>query len=134
MSRPRAFALLEAVVALAILGAAAAVTMAATAAELRGAERVRRALESNALALDRMDRLRTLGRDELVPLADSLRRGAFPPPFDEYRWAASARGIPGEPDLFELHVVVRWGSGSYELDTRVFRAELARFPAGAARQ
>jgi prepilin-type N-terminal cleavage/methylation domain-containing protein len=121
MSRNRGFSLLESVVALAILGTAGAAALESLAAELRSAERTRRALESNALAVDRLARLRLLPREELVPLADSLRRGIFPAPFEGYRWTIATRTVSGADDLVDVRIVIHWEGGAEELATRLYR-------------
>jgi prepilin-type N-terminal cleavage/methylation domain-containing protein len=119
----RGFSLLEAVVALAIVGLASVAALAAFGAELRTSDRARRALEANALAEERLAQLRLVPRRELDPLADSLRQGAFSPPFAEYRWEASSRSVRGRDDLFDLTVAVRWPEGAYTEATRVYRPQ-----------
>jgi prepilin-type N-terminal cleavage/methylation domain-containing protein len=125
----RGFSLLEAVVALAVVGVAAVAMLASLGAELRADGRVRHALESHALAEARLASLRLLTRSELQPLADSLRRGRFPPPFSSYGWEGSSREVAGRPDVFEVTVAVRWDDGEYDLATRLFRPK----PLGSAR-
>ena len=125
----RGFSLLEAVVALAIVGVASVGALAAFGAELRTADRGRRALEANALAEERLAHLRLLPRAELDPLRDSLRKGQFPKPFDQYRWEVSARSVPTRTDLFDLAVTVKWDDRSYTEATRAYRPRLqARAP------
>ncbi len=134
-SAGRGFSLLEAVVALAIVGLAAVASLAALGQELRGAERVRRALESNALAEERLARLRLLPREELSPPADSLRHGRFGPPFADYTWHLVSRSMPGRDELLDVELVIRWADGAYPLITRLHRPrlELPRLSPGRAR-
>jgi prepilin-type N-terminal cleavage/methylation domain-containing protein len=129
------FSLLEAVVALAIVGLAAVASLAALGQELRSSERVRRALESNALAEERLARLRLLPREELSPLADSLRQGHFGPPFADYTWQLASRSMPGRDELLDVELVIRWPDGAYPLVTRLHRprSELPRLSPGRAR-
>jgi prepilin-type N-terminal cleavage/methylation domain-containing protein len=120
-ARNRGFSLLEAVVALAIVGLASVGALAAFSAELRTSDRARRALEANALAEERLAELRLLPRVELAPLTDSLRKGKFPQPFEEYRWEASAGSVRSRDDLFDLAVTVHWEGGAYAEATRAYR-------------
>jgi type II secretory pathway pseudopilin PulG len=115
------FALLEAVVALAIVGLAAVTMLTTLAAELRAAGRAREALESHALAEAKLASLRLLPRDELHPLVDSLRGGRFDAPFGQYRWEASSRQVAGQRDLFEATVAVASEDGRYSIGTRLYR-------------
>ena len=115
------FTLLEAVVALAILAVTGIAALSALGAELGVAGRSNHALEAAALAQDGLARLRLLSGQELEPLPDSLRRGNFAAPFEEYAWRASARGVLDEPGLLDVSLVVSWDDGSYELKTRAYR-------------
>lgn len=120
----KGFSLLEAVVALAIVGVASVAMLATVGAELRAAGRIRGALESQALAESRLASVRLLAREELEPLVDSLRRGRFTAPFASYRWEASSRRVTGQRDLFEVTVAVLSDDGEYELNTRLYRPVL----------
>lgn len=123
MGGRQGFTLLEAVVALAILGLASVAALSALSAELRTAHGARRALEAASLAQDRLATLELLPADELRPLPDSLRRGRFREPFAEYAWEASVREIPAEHDLYEAAVRVEWDSGSYPLHVLLYRPQ-----------
>src|SRR5690242_14853572 len=121
---PRAdagFSLLEALVALTIVGTASVAALAAFGAELRADERTGRALVARALADDRLARLRLASPRELDPLADSLRAGRFAEPFGAYRWEAAGRAVRGREGLYELSVGVRWDGGDYTETTRLYR-------------
>ncbi|HEX6060224.1 MAG TPA: prepilin-type N-terminal cleavage/methylation domain-containing protein [Gemmatimonadaceae bacterium] len=116
--RPRSgFTLLESVAALAIVGLSSAAALAALSAELRVAVRLRHAAAAEALAQHRLATLRLAVSDASARLPDSLRRGAFGPPFAAYRWRAAREAVPGEPDLVRLHVEIEWPGGSYGLTT-----------------
>ena len=115
------FSLLEAVVALTIVGTASVGALAAFGTQLRATDRARRALEARALADDRLARLRLASASELEPLADSLRSGRFTAPFEAYAWEADSRAIPGRKDVFELIVDIRWDDGGYSESTRLYR-------------
>lgn len=115
------FSLLEAVAALAILGVAGVAAVAALGAELRTTEQVSRALPAVALARDRLAAIRLAPPEDLDRLPDSLAHGSFPPPFEDYRWEASARSLSDEDELFSVRVRVIWEAGDYPLETRLYR-------------
>lgn len=121
MDGERGFTLLEAVVALAILGLAVVAALSALSADLRSAERAQRALEAAALAQHRMAVLELLSPEELYSLPNSVARGAFGSPFAGYDWEASVREVPGERDLFDAEVRIGWESGALPLRTRFYR-------------
>lgn len=122
----RGFTLLEALVAVLIVGLAGVAALETVGAELRTASRARHTLHAAALAEYRLETLRVLPPGELRSLPDSLADGAFAPPLEGYRWAASAREVPGEPGLYDARVTVRWSGGSFPLETRLYRPETAR--------
>lgn len=117
----RGFTLLEATVALAIVGTVSIGALEAFAAESRAARRARDAAPAEAVASERLAQLSLLDARSLQALPDSLSRGATPAGAREYRWTAAARPVVGEPDLFQLQVAVRWDSGEYTLATRAYR-------------
>jgi type II secretory pathway pseudopilin PulG len=113
--------LLEAVVALAIIGLAGIAALATVGTELRGAARARQAIEAAALAEEQMARVGLLAGAELSSLPDSVRAGSFPGRLEEYRWTATSRSLPGEPDTYGVTVEVTWPDGGhYALETRWF--------------
>jgi prepilin-type N-terminal cleavage/methylation domain-containing protein len=115
------FSLLEAVVALAIVGITAVSALASVAAELRAAEDARATLEAEALAVHRMATLELLTADELQRIPDSLARGTFDPPFERYSWTASSEPVLGEEGLTEVDLEIAWKGGSFPLRTLLFR-------------
>ena len=76
------FSLLEAVVATAILGLAAVASLSALGAQVRSAERARATVLLEALAQDRLTRVRLASPDQLDRLPDSLARGELYQPPD----------------------------------------------------
>src|SRR4051812_38373301 len=104
----KGFSLLEAVVALAIVGMAAGAALGAFGAELRASGQAAHSLEAEALAQSRMASIRLLQRGELEPLTDSLRRGRFSSPFEDYQWEAKSEDVRSRDDLFQVTVAVHW--------------------------
>ena len=115
------FSLLEAVVALAIVGVTAVGALASVGAELRAAEDSRTTLEAEALARYEMSAIEMLTAEQLQRLPDSLARGPFDPPFERYRWTAATEPVLGEEGLTEVQVDVVWKQGSFPLRTLLFR-------------
>jgi prepilin-type N-terminal cleavage/methylation domain-containing protein len=123
----RGFALLEAVVALLVIGLAAAGALDLFAAHLRAAAKEPALLTAAALAQDRMAALRLLDATGLQQLPDSLARGQFALPFSAFRWrAGSVRSA--EEQLYEIHVEITWNDGSYALTSRQSAASLGGRP------
>ena len=119
MTRARAgFTVLEAAVALAIVGVATVGVLGALGAQTRALETARSQLEASALAESMLERLRIADRASLEVLPDSLRRGRFGPPFDAYTWLVSTAPVQNERDLLELSVRVTGASSEFELRTR----------------
>jgi type II secretory pathway pseudopilin PulG len=117
------FTLLEALIAVVIVGLAGVAALETVGAELRTAARARHAHNAAALAEYRLETLRVLSPPELRSVPDSLADGAFAPPLQLYRWTASAREVPGEPGLYDARVVVRWNGGSFPIETRLYRPD-----------
>lgn len=117
----RGFTILEAVVALAIVGLAGVSALEAVGGELRAAERAADAYVASALAQDRLAAVGLLAARDFAHLPDSLRRGAFAPPFGGYRWTATAEPVVGERELYEVTVSIGGDRPSYTLTTRMYR-------------
>jgi prepilin-type N-terminal cleavage/methylation domain-containing protein len=115
------FTLLEAVIALAIIGAAVVGVLGAFGGDVRAADRSRTALTVSTLARSRLARLEIATATELAALPDSLAHGAFDAPFADYQWKANSRAVPGEQDLYDLRVTVLWNDGQSELRSRRYR-------------
>lgn len=131
------FTILEAAVAVTIVGLAAVASLAAFGAELGAGDRARAALEVDALLEEANSSTRVLPVSVLLSLPDSLRAGNFDPPFERYRWNRLVRIVPGTPGLFEatVSVVLRnegsaqtgpGGAGQRALTTRLYRPAAAR--------
>jgi prepilin-type N-terminal cleavage/methylation domain-containing protein len=117
----RGFTLLEAVIALAIIGAAVVGVLGAFGGDVRAADRSRTALTVSTLARSRLARLEIATATELATLPDSLAHGASNAPCAGYQWKATSRAVPGEPDLYDLRVTVSWNDGQSELRSRRYR-------------
>ncbi|HUG39513.1 MAG TPA: type II secretion system protein [Longimicrobiales bacterium] len=109
--RRNGFTLLEAMVALAILSLVGVAALGAVSRDLEAASRAQTALESSALAEDRLELIRLLDAGTLHVLPDSLARGRFPPPFDDYGWEAEVDPVFGRPGLYRVRVEVTWADG-----------------------
>jgi type II secretory pathway pseudopilin PulG len=128
---PNGFVLLEAVVALAILGVTSVVLLQARAQQIRVAIQARELLSAQALAEDRLSAIRLLDYLGLDDPPDSLLAGAFPPPFEGFTWTASVELIDEEFDLFGVEVVVTGPAERFPLRTLVHRPGSAFVAAGA---
>src|SRR5512145_2218838 len=82
------FLLLEALIGLAIIGLVGIGLLAATAAQVRTADKAAVLLVASALAQDRLVSLQVLDQEALRDPPDSLLAGGFPAPFDEFTWQA----------------------------------------------
>lgn len=111
------FVLLEAVVALLVIGLAAAAGLELFAAQARAAAREQELVTAAALAQDRLAALRLVDAGELRRLPDSLAGGRFAPPFAIYRWRAESRRSPADTTLYDLRVEVHSNEGSFALAT-----------------
>ncbi len=122
------FTLLEAIVAISIVGMTVVTSLAAIGAQLRAGMHTRTALEVEALAMERMAHLQLVGAATLAVLPDSLRAGRFDAPFNGYAWSASVRPVREELDLYDAEVVITWQDGTYRLPARLYRAGAAKAP------
>ena len=113
--------MLEAVVALAILGVASVVLLQVRSQQIRVAAQARELLTAQALAEDRLAALRLLDFDVLSDPPDSLMEGEFSPPFEGYSWTAEVVLMEDEYDLFGLVVVVEGSAERFPLRTLVHR-------------
>jgi type II secretory pathway pseudopilin PulG len=117
----RGVSLLEAVVAIAIVGMTAVSALEASGGDMRAAERSRRAIEAEALATSRLDFVDLLNDRELQALPDSVEKGKFDPPLDEYSWKTTSTPLADQAGVYAIHVTVDWPSGSYTLRSYAYR-------------
>jgi hypothetical protein len=103
----------------------AASALAATAREMRTAARARRAIEVEALATSRLDWMALTTDVQLQSLPDSIARGTFPEPLNEYKWRTEVEPVAQESGLYDVQVSVLWKDGdkdvSYAIRSRVYR-------------
>lgn len=117
------FVLLEAMIALAIIGLFAIALLQATGTQIRAARQARTLLVARSLAEDRLAALQLLSYDALEDPPDSLLDGTFPEPFQDYSWTAEVAPIDSEYDLFGAEVVVRGAGETFPLRTLIHAPE-----------
>ena len=117
----RGFTILEAVIALAIVGLAGVSALEAMGGEIRAADRAADAYTFSALAQDRLAFLSMSSPRALAALPDSLARGTFVPPLDLYRWTATAEPVLGAPELYDINVTIHGTRREYSVRTRLYR-------------
>lgn len=113
--------LLEAVAAVAIIGMTTVGALEAAGSDLRTAERARRALEAEALATSRVDFMNLLYDTDLQALPDSVAKGAFPKPLDEYSWSATSKPYTDQAGVYDVRVTIKWAEGEYTERTYMYR-------------
>ncbi len=111
--RKAGFALLEAVVALAIIALVCVSVLGAYGGALRADASAASRLPMASLATERLSVL-DLNLATLDHLSDSLVHGQFPPPYDGVHWEVVARRVPGMDNLFDI--VVRVDDGLVRRD------------------
>lgn len=127
MDLRRGFTILEAAVAMGIVGMISIAALAAFSGDLRASQRAREVLPAAALAEERLSAIEVSDPRRLATLADSLAHGRFGEPFAAYEWRANVTPVRGERWLYDIQVRVRWESGEYVLARRRYRPP----PAGA---
>jgi type II secretory pathway pseudopilin PulG len=117
----RAFTLFEAVAAVTIVGLTAVSALAAVGAEMRTAERSRRAIEVEALATQRLDFMTLVSDAGLRTLPDSVANGRFDPPLDGYKWQTTSAPVSTQQGVYDVRITVSWKNGAYTLRTYLYR-------------
>ncbi len=128
----RGFVLLEAVVALAILGVASIVLLQVRAQQIRVAAQAHELLTAQALAEDRISAIRMLDYQLLADPPDSMTAGVFPPPFQDFSWTAQIALMEDEYDLFGVEVEVLGPAERFPLRTLMHRARPVLATGGGA--
>jgi type II secretory pathway pseudopilin PulG len=115
------FSLFEAVVAVTIVGITSVSALSAAGGEMRTAERARRALEAEALATARLDFMNLLYDADLQALPDSVAKGSFDKPLDEFSWTATSAAYTDQAGVYDVRVTITWPQGAYTLKTYLYR-------------
>jgi len=113
--------LFESVAALTIVGLVAISALEAVGAEMRTAERARRALEVEALATQRLDALELLNDQELQVIPDSVAKGTFDEPMGEYSWTVESSPVADQPGVYDVALNIVWENGTYPIRTKMYR-------------
>jgi type II secretory pathway pseudopilin PulG len=113
--------LFESIAALTIVGLVSISALEAVGAEMRTAERARRALEVEALATQRLDALELLNDQELQVIPDSVASGTFDAPMDEYSWTVESSPVSDQPGVYDVSLNITWENGSYPIRTKMYR-------------
>ena len=113
--------LLEAVVAIAIVGLTSVSALEAVGGDMRTAERARRAIVVEALAGSRLEFMDLLTDRELQALPDSVESGKFPAPLDEYSWKTTAAAVSDQAGVYAVRLTIDWPTGSYVVRTYQYR-------------
>lgn len=120
--RPRrGLSLLEAVAALAIVGATSLGALSVASSGTHAAERARRAHEVQALLDEQRARLTLATEAELRLLPDSLEVGRFDAPFVEYSWRTTVQPDARYPGLFRVRIEVEWSDGAVATEGAEYR-------------
>jgi type II secretory pathway pseudopilin PulG len=113
--------LFESVAALTIVGLVAISALEAVGAEMRTAERARRALEVEALATQRLDAMELMTDQELQAVPDSIAAGQFDEPLDAYTWTVESAPVAEQPGVYDVALTINWENGSYPIRTKMYR-------------
>lgn len=133
-SRRRGVSLFEAVAAMAIVGIVAISALEAVGSEMRTAERARRTVEAAALAQSRLDWLDFMNATAMQALPDSVKKGTFDPPLDDYAWTTDAVPIATQPGMYDVAVRVLWApNGVFELRSFAYRRPTVTTGSGSGR-
>ena len=115
------FTMLEALVALAIVGLVCVGVLGAYGAAMRADVVAADRLPLASLAVERMTAV-DLTTGSLARLPDSLARGTFAPPYGSATWEMETARVSHTDGLFDVTVRVRDGGDLLTLRTRRYRA------------
>ncbi len=117
----RGVSLFEAIAALAIVSVTTISALSVVGAELRTAEKARRALEVEALLAERAGMLPLLTDRDLQRLPDTIAQGRFAEPLAAYSWTTTSAPSIAYPGLYELELSVVWSTGQTTVNTAQYR-------------
>jgi type II secretory pathway pseudopilin PulG len=112
--------LFEAVAAMAIVGMVSIGALEAVGAQMRSAERARRAVEAASLAQQRLDWLDFLQEQQLRALPDTVKEGKFDAPLDEYSWETTATPVSTQAGVYDVTVKVMWEKQAQQFTLRTY--------------
>jgi type II secretory pathway pseudopilin PulG len=112
--------LFEAVAAMAIVGLVSIAALEAAGAQMRVAERARRAVEASTLAQQRLDWLDFLTETQLRALPDTVKEGTFEAPLEEYSWETTATPVSTQAGVYDVTVKVMWEKQDQEFKIRTY--------------
>jgi type II secretory pathway pseudopilin PulG len=113
--------LLEAVVAIAIVGLTSVSALEAVGSDMRTTERARRAIEAEALAGSRLDFMDLMSDRELQAIPDSVEKGKFLAPLNEYSWKTTSTAVGEQGGVYDIRVTIDWPTGSYTVKSYQYR-------------
>lgn len=119
--RRSGISLLEAVVAVAIVGMTSIGALEAVGSDMRTAEKAKRAAEAEALATARLDFMDLLNDRELQALPDSVDKGTFDGDLKQYTWKTTSTPVSDQAGLYDVRVTISWPTGSYTVKTYAYR-------------
>ena len=119
--RRSGISLLEAVAAIAIVGLTAVSALESVGGDMRTAEKAKRATEAEALATSRLDFMDLLSDRELQALPDTVEKGTFPPPLNQYTWKTTSTPVSEQAGVYDVRITIEWPTGSYAVRTYAYR-------------
>ena len=123
-NRRAGFTMLEAIVALAIVGLVCVGVLGAYGAAIRADVTAADRLPLASLAVERLAAV-DLSTGSLQRLPDSLARGAFLPPYASATWETETQRVDQTDRLYDVIIRVRDGDDLFTLRTRRYRAPKA---------
>jgi type II secretory pathway pseudopilin PulG len=130
----RGVTLFEAAAAMAIVGIVSIAALEAVGANMRAAERSRRAVEAASLARERLDWLDFLNETQLRSMPDSVKEGQFAAPLDDYRWETTAAPVSTEAGVYDVTIRITWpDSGAFQVRTYAYRRPVITTGRGTGR-
>jgi type II secretory pathway pseudopilin PulG len=115
------FSLLEAVAAVAIVGLTAVGALESVGGNMRTAEKAKRAAEAEALATSRLDFMDLLNDRELQALPDTVEKGTFAAPLNQYTWKTTSTPVSEQAGVYDIRITIEWPTGSYTVRTYEYR-------------